>query len=262
MPTGPAPTPYHVYDGDGLSIFGRVDPKAVSDVFAGEDVYPVTYKDGSVAAGFIFADFRSASMGPHRELQFFILSSFKAGEEIDSRPMSLPLAMALKPDWGTLCVKLWNDDRSVIAYNNDYLGLNASYADFDVSIGAGDHAITLNISDEGQAPILSADIRGLKSSAPSAMWEMLRIAGFKKMMSLGRQPYFRGSVINRKSDVLPANRQAPILTSSDRSVSRFWDAGSHSLTVHHDMIAQLGFEPRAVQHISPFRFIYLHPDDV
>ncbi len=260
LSTGRAPTPYHVYDGDGVTIYGRVDAQAAAPIFATEDVYPVTYEDGSVAAGIIFAEFRDASMGPHCELQFFILSSYEQNQTIDNRAMSLPMAMALKPDWGTLCVKLWNNDLSVIAYNNDYLGLNAAYAAFDVTIGADGQGVAFKVVDEAQEHILSADIQGLTSTPFANMWEMLRIAGIAQMLKLGRQPYFQGSVINRKSSVLPANRQAPIFTSSDRSVSKYWNKDTDHLTIGCDEIGRLAFQPRAVQHIKPFRFIYLHPD--
>ncbi len=258
LSTGQAPTPYHVYGGDGVTIYGRINAQAAAPLFAAEDVYPVHYDDGSIAAGFIFADFRDASMGPHCELQFFILSSFKKGQTIDNRAMSLPLAMALQPEWGTLCVKLWNNDRAVIAYNNDYLGLNAAYAAFDLSIK--DDSVAFNVMDEAQADILSVEIRDLKSTALSNAWEMVRIAGVWQMLKLGRQPYFQGSVINRKSAVMPENRQAPIFTSSDRSISKHWNRDIDQLAVGNDDIRRLAFQPRAVQHIKPFRFIYLHPD--
>ena len=69
--TGTAPTPYLVQDGEAVLIFGSVNADLVQPELVNESIHPVATSEGRVAAGFIIADFRSASMGPHSELQFF-----------------------------------------------------------------------------------------------------------------------------------------------------------------------------------------------
>ncbi len=152
--TGTAPTPYLVQDGEAVLIFGSVNADLVQPELVNESIHPVATSEGRVAAGFIIADFRSASMGPHSELQFFTLASDQPGEIIGSSPYALPIAMGTRPDWGTLCMRLWNDDTSVLAYNNEYLGLNAEPAVFSHLDGEDPDNITFDAKGSDGNPII------------------------------------------------------------------------------------------------------------
>ncbi|SIN59535.1 hypothetical protein SAMN02745824_0063 [Parasphingorhabdus marina DSM 22363] len=260
LETGTAPVPYHVYDGEGLLIFGHADHDALTALLEKEGICPVTTMSGDIAAGFIMADFRDASMGPHHELQFFVLVSERPGETIDDAPFALPLAMAGRPDWGTLCVRLWNDRADVIAYNNDYLGLNARMASFGL-FDRNEGQVGFRVTAETGDPIIEGRIRESRSTSLKAGWEMLRIAGLREIMRLGRMPYAPGHVVNRISRILPQNRKAQIFTSSDKNIARHWDPSHDCLTISEPEIADLDFRPLAIQNIRPFRFVYRHPDD-
>ncbi|MEO9470434.1 hypothetical protein [Parasphingorhabdus sp.] len=259
LSTGPAPRPYHVYDGEGLLIFGHADPACVDEFLTGEDLYPVLHVSGRVAAGFIIADFREASMGPHHELQFFILASQKPGETISDAAVALPLAMALRPEWGTLCVRLWNDTSTVVAYNNEYLGLNAELADFDL-FARRDNAIGFHVSLKDGQSIIHGRAREANATPLSVFWKMLRYAGLRQLINLGRMPFAPGHVINRVSSVLTENRKAQIFTSSDHNVLRNWEKEVDRLDIGEPGLAQIDFQPVAVQNLRPFRFVYRHPD--
>lgn len=260
LSTGPAPKPYHVYGGEALLIFGHADPAGVNEFLEGENLYPVLTASGRVAAGFIMADFREASMGPHHELQFFVLVSEKSGETISDAAVELPLAMATRPLWGTLCVRLWNDCSAVVAYNNEYLGLNAELANFDL-FTRGEGAIGYHVSETAGRPIIKGTVREAKATTLSAVWEMLRVAGPRQLIRLGRMSYAPGHVINRVSSVLTENRKAQIFTSSDHNVLRHWDAAVDQLDIGEASLAQIDFQPVSIQNLKPFRFVYRHPDD-
>ncbi|MGP1281711.1 MAG: hypothetical protein ACTS1X_01930 [Parasphingopyxis sp.] len=261
LSTGPAPTPYRVHDGEALLIFGDVASDRMRQSIDGEAVHPVEMAPGRAAAGFIMADFRQASMGAHGELQFFALVSEREGESIEDAPLALPIAMATRPDWGTLCCNLWNDLDSVVAYNNEYLGLNARHAAFRLFEKSQGRSVGFAVSDEAGNAIIEGRFQPRRSTPFSAMWEMMRIAGMRDLIALGRAPYVRGNVVNRIGSVMPKNRKAPIFTSSDRNVARHWDPRVDKLEIAEPALSALDFRPRALQHLRPFRFVYRHPDD-
>ena len=261
LSTGTAPTPYHVYDGEALLIFGDVAADTIAAAIDGENVHLVEIAPGRVAAGMIMADFRDASMGPHHELQFFVLVAGQPGETIADLPLALPIALA-SPGYATLCFKLWNDADAVLAYNNDYLGLNASPAEFRLFQQQADKSLAFSVTGAGGAPILHGQWAPKKRTAVSAMWEMLKIAGWRRFMALGRAAYAKGAVVNRRSAVMPDNRPAPIYSAADHNVARHWDKATDQLEISGAAIADLDFQPRALQHLWPFRFVYRHPDDL
>lgn len=261
LSTGEAPAPYLVEDGEALLIFGTVDRDILAAALGYEDVHPVLRTDKRVAAGFIVADFRKASMGPHSELQFFLLVSPNAGEFIEDTPFALPLAMASRPELGTLCMHLWNDDASVIAYNNEYLGLNAAEATFDLFRQDGEGRLAFAVAETSGAPVLSGKLEPSRSTSFGIMRSMAGIVGWRRLLALGFAPYSMGYVINRKSAVMPDNRRAQIFTAARHNVMRAWDSSSDKLTVANPNLALLDFRPDCVQRLWPFQFAYRHPDD-
>ncbi len=259
--TGTAPTPYLVHDGEAILIFGTVNSDFLMPELAHETVHAVNTVEGRVAAGFILANFREASMGPHSELQFFTLASRRSGESISPAPFAVPIAMGTRPDWGTLCMRLWNDDKSVLAYNNEYLGLNAEEAMFRHFDGNDPENIYFDVASSGGNPIISGQIARQESTTPGVMWDMLKLAGFIRFLKLGMAPYTSGHVINKVSSAMPTNRHAQIFTASDNNIVRQWSKDNDSLKISDPMISALDFVPVSVQHLWPFRFVYRHPDD-
>ncbi|GAB5488513.1 MAG: hypothetical protein Pars2KO_20830 [Parasphingorhabdus sp.] len=259
--TGAAPTPYLVQDGEAILIFGSINSSLLRPELKNESVHPVHTVEGRAAAGFILADFRQASMGPHSELQFFVLASHQSGESIGAAPFALPIAMGTRPDWGTLCMRLWNDESSVLAYNNEYLGLNAEAAMFRHFDGDDPENIPFNVESADGKPIISGHVNRQQSTAPGVMWEMLKLVGFVRFLKLGMAPYASGHVINKVSSVMSTNRKAQIFTASDKNIVRQWAGATDSLKISDPMIKELDFDPVSVQHLWPFRFVYRHPDD-
>lgn len=260
--TGTAPTPYLVQNGEAILIFGSVDSDLLGPELADETVHAVSTTEGRAAAGFIVADFHQASMGPHSELQFFILTSYQPEQSIGAAAYALPIAMGTRPDWGTLCMRLWNDSKSVLAYNNEYLGLNAAAARFCHLDRQNLDNVHFDVASADGMPIISGHIEFQNSTAPGAMWDMLKLAGFVRFLKLGMAPYASGHVINKVSSVMPTNRQAQIFTASDNNIVRKWSNAKDSLDISDPMIKALNFDPVSVQHLWPFRFVYRHPDDV
>ncbi|RED16167.1 hypothetical protein [Parasphingopyxis lamellibrachiae] len=261
LSTGKAPTPYLVHDGQALLVFGSVDGDALQSNLADEAIHPVATFRGRMAAGFILADFHEASMGPHCELQFFVLTSDDADRSIGASPFALPLAMATRPKWATVCMRLWNNTRPVIAYNNEYLGLNAEYGEFDLFKGDSPKGLEFAVTGNRGEPIVTGSVRRRRSTAMSAMWQMAKLAGLRRFLALGAAPFVSGHVVNRVGSVMPFNRRAQIFTMSDHNVVRPWSDTADTIQIHEPEIHALGFRAVSVQHLWPFRFVYRHPDD-
>jgi hypothetical protein len=261
LSTGNAPTPYLVQDGEALLIFGSIDAESLRSALAGEAIYPVATSESRMAAGFIFADFHEASMGPHCELQFFVLASDRPGEMIGSSPYALPIAMATNPNWGTVCMQLWNNSRPVIAYNNEYLGLNAEYAELELFSGDEPRNIKVEVTGSSGDPIVKGSVRRRRSTTLPAIWHMAKLTSLRRLMRLGAAPFVGSHVINRVSSVMPANRRAQIFTASDHNVVRKWSDTTDAIQIFDPEISALDFTAVSVQHLWPFRFVYRHPDD-
>ncbi|MCI2397848.1 hypothetical protein [Aliiroseovarius subalbicans] len=261
--TGAEPVPYRAEDGEGLMLIGRGNLETVTQAMGSEGVHPVVTASGHAAMGIILSDFRKASHGAHREIQVFALCSKTPGEVIGDDAMALPVAMTTRSDLGTLCLHLWNDTARVVAFNTEYLGLNARLAACEFFPRDGD-AVTFACADKETGPILRGQIGFQKRPSLATLWEVLRIAGWRAFVHLGRSPYAGAFVVNKRSDVLPENRFAPTFTGADKMVTRHWndgrDDGRDRLELLHPDLQPYGFEPIAVEHMWPFRFVYHHPD--
>ena len=125
---GPVPTPYHVYDGQGVLIGGTADSARVSELLRAERVHPIKMRDGRALMGVWVVDFTDASLGPHKELQFSILVSHEPVAPVEDHPFALLKALFVNPAARMFCYRLWNDSPTAVAYNRELLGLPAALA--------------------------------------------------------------------------------------------------------------------------------------
>lgn len=253
------PTPYHVYDGQGTVLCGACDAAALEPAFAGQDVHPVLTASGQGVLCLFLCDFTQASHGPHLECQVAALASPTPGARISDTPEAPLSAMAMRPDWGLLSVHLWNDTAPVVAYNRDYLGLDAASATGFITRAKG--RMTVQFNDASGAPLMTGDLALNRRSDLRSMAALMRLMGVRGIWRAARQKFATAHLINRKGAVLPENRRARTMTAPDTLVITRFRPGRDRFEMVHPALARLGFQPACAEHFSPFRFVYLHPDD-
>lgn len=258
LSTGSAPKPYHVYDGHGLVIVGHCDAEALAGGFAGQDVHPVQTEGGKGILVLFICDFAEASHGPHLEFHITALAAPQTGQRLSDEPAAALAALATRKDWGVLSLHLWNDLAGVVAYNTEYLGLDARECAGRVDI-AGDR-LSFEFS-EGSTPLISGDVRQNARSDTGLMLQVMRKLGWSGLLEAIRRKPAEARVINRKSDVIARNGRALTLTAPDTMVVTEVKAGPDQIDFATGPLAAYGFVPEIMEHVTPFRFVYVHPDD-
>lgn len=258
LSTGPAPTPYHVYDGHGLIILGICEAAAVAHHFTGQDVFPVLTKRGDAILVLFVCDFPDASHGPHVEFHITALAAPDPDQSLPNDPAAALAALATQPDWGVLSLHLWNDSAAVVAYNTEYLGLSAMQATGQVTPGATH--VEFTFSDADKSPIASGCVRVQRRSEAGLMLRVMRHLGFAGVRQASKKEPSSAHVINRKCDVLPRNGRAQTWTAPDQMIVSTFDPAHDHLEMHEGPLARCRFQPKIIEHLTPFRFIYLHPD--
>jgi hypothetical protein len=263
LSTGHAPTPYHVYDGNGLLICGAADLAAVEHRLKGQDVYPVKTASGRAIMGIFACDFQKASLGPHTELQVSALVSRKTGEVVRDHAFALPAAMVTRPDWGTICMHIWNDTDTVVTYNRDYLGLNPQLGAGKIDRPRGQKSFRFLAPEDGansSEVILAGQVSEKSRPSFGALFALGRMTGFGSLLRITRQPYVTAFVINMKNSVFPENRRATTYAAPDVNVLQIFDPDHDELTITAAALRSYDFTPLCLQHISPFRFVYVKPE--
>lgn len=259
LSTGPAPVPYHVYDGHGLVVFGTCAASAVEAVFAAQDVHPVLTETGLAIVVTFICDFAKASHGAHLELHMTVLSAPTSGETLRDDPAAWLSALAIRQDWGLLSLHLWNDTPRVVAYNTEYLGLQASLCTGKVSIEK--NCVEFTFAGEDGAALVSGKIRRNARSDGGLLWRVMRGLGWRGLWAAMRKRPTSAYLINRKSAVLGRNGRAQTLTAPDQMIVTAFDPALDRFEMS-GVLGPYGFVPRVAQHIWPFRFVFRHPDDV
>ena len=278
LSTGAAPTPYAVQEAEAAMILGAADMGAAQAAMAAEGVHPVAAGPGRAAMGLILCDFSLASLGPHAEAQLFTLCADAPGVDLGPAGMAMPVALGLRAEISIFCLHLWNDLPAAVAYNSEYLGLQARRARCKAGTAEGAwrfsardaeaqgaearvaEARDAEAQDAEGAPILDATVADGATGAGRAFLEILRLAGPVGLWRLASAPYTRTHVVNRRGPVMAENRRAPIRMAPGKVISRPWDPGRDRLDLHAAELSGYGFAPRAVQRLRRFRFVYLHPD--
>ena len=259
LSTGSAPVPYHVYNGHGLLVLGTCKADILQRRFADEDVHPVLTRAGKGILVLFICDFPNASHGPHTEFHITALSAPTVGEVVPDDPSAALAALGLRPDWGVLSLHLWNDDPDVVAYNTEYLGLEATQLQGGVIKTA--RKLCFDCRDMDGEAIVSGKVRIPKRSDAGLMWRIMRALGLRGVWHAGMNKVSQATVINRKSPVMPYNGRAQTFTAPDKVVVTAFDPEKDEIETASGPLAANGFTPHILQHLWPFRFVYLHPDD-
>lgn len=258
LSTGAAPTPYHVYDGHGTLLTGTCDAQRLLSAFDGQDVFPVLTEAGRGVLLIFICQFNDASHGPHLELHITALCAPHADARLPDAPAAALAALATKPDWGALSLHLWNDSPEVVAYNSEYLGLQAQ-----TCVGAitpTDTAVSFDLRSTKGALISAGQLRRTAKSDGKLMASVLKHLGWRGLWDAVRRKPAMAHVINRKGAVLAYNGRAKTLTAPDTMTLCAFDPAQDQLITDAGPLADYGFTPQIIEHITPFRFVYLHPD--
>jgi hypothetical protein len=258
LSTGEAPTPYHIYDGYGLFIGGVCDLVAAQQLLKPETVAPLQTIDGQALMGVWICDFTDASLGPHHELQFSIFVSGQPVAPIDLRPFTLLTLMLTRPDIQMLCHGLWNNTPTVVAYNREYLSLNARHTDSRIERDPKAARFAFNDQTTGQA-ILAGAVQQPQRASWRANLNFMTSIGFKRSLALRRQPWISMTVLNPVGVMLDRNAAAQTFTSNAVTVLRYFDPRADRLDFGDTPYRALRFVPHFVQYMAGFKFVYLQP---
>jgi hypothetical protein len=252
---GTVPTPYHIYDGNGVFIGGTANLSAVRELLRNEFVLPVETTDGDTLMGIWICNFTDASLGPHHELQFSFFTT--SGQPALVRVHRLGLiSLMMRPEVRMLCHGLWNNTPRAVAYNREVLSLDARLTTSEIDYGKKAFSFNFHDSITGQ-PVLSGDLA--KAASLRASWDLVCHLGLRRTLEFSRQPWVGLPILNPTGVFLPTNEVAESYTKNDKNLVRYFDEGKDRLEFGDNAYARLSFEPQFVQYMEGFKFVYLHP---
>lgn len=260
LSVGRVSVPYQTYDGHGVFIGGTANLAYVSQQLQSENVAPIQTDDGKAVMGIWVVDFTDASLGAHTELQFSILVSHQPVAPIESHSLTLLKALFAHPDARMFCYRLWNNTETVVAYNNELLGLNAQISHSTIQRKNGMTAF--NFTDANDQLIFEGQVREDKRTSPQVGWQLSRLMGLRNTLKAFPQPFLGAKVVNPISETVPFNGDAQSYVAADSPVLQWWNNQTDSITFGQPQMADLNFEPQFIEHFAPFRFVYLQPDEV
>ena len=252
---GELPVPYHIYDGYSFFIGGTADFEAVKSLIKDEDLIPIQTTDGKAVMAIWVADFTSASLKPHHELQFSIFVSKTKNTPLESHPFNALVALT-RQDVKMLCHGLWNNTQDVVAYNRELLSLNARLTSSNIQ--SSGNTIKFVFEDAGtNTPIISGSIKNTPTS--SALFAFMSKLGLRDSLKLMSEPWSSMDIVNPKGVILDKNATAKAFAKSDVNVLHTFDS-TDSLHIEHPLYKSLNFTPDTVQYADKCKFIYLHPE--
>ena len=254
---GKVPTPYHVYDGQGVLIGGTADLGNIRELLREEEVLPMQTADGQAVMGIWVVDFTAASLGPHNELQFSILVSHKPTKPIESHSLTLLKALFVNPDARMFSYKLWNNTETAVAYNRDLLGLNANLSEGSIRRAGGQKSFRF-VGEAGEL-LCEGQVGEAGRTPPGTGWALSRLLGLRQTLRAFSQPYLEAKVVNPIGEIVPYNGDAQSYLASDAPVVQFFDPDVDALIFNKAYADAFKFQPRFIEHFAPFRFVYLQP---
>jgi hypothetical protein len=251
-------TPYRVEDGAMLLIAGTCDGGAASVVTEPLGLDPVRTDDGRAVAALWIADFTTANLGPHGELQLSIFAEQHCGDVVSAGPWAFYEAVTRASAPWMVCHRLWNTTPRVVRYNDEHLGLAVELA------GGGlrrDGAAWAFDFTDPQGQRLAEGIIDLpRRTSPGDAWRLSRAIGLRAASALARETP-SVSVVSPRLGESGALRVAATHTQAGRAVLRNWNAQDH-LALRDPALEGLAFAPTMVAAFTEVRFVYLRPDEL
>jgi len=259
LPTGEAPTPYHIYNGYGLFIGGECNLDAARQLLAPEQVTPLATTQGKAIMGIWVCNFSEASLGAHHELQFSLFVTRQPAAPIEPHPFNTLWLMLTRPDVLMVCHGLWNNTPTVVAYNRQQLSLNARLT--DSQIDRDPHSVRFSYRDAAtQSAIFAGEVEKPQQANLRASLGLSAKIGFRRLMAATKEPWTSMQVINSIGHGLERNAAARTFSTNTTNVFTLFDRRTSSLKFGPTPYAGLHFEPHCVQYMDGFKFVYLDPE--
>lgn len=252
-------TPYHIYDGDLLSIGGTIDYRAARDLLAKEYLTPLIDENGRALAAFWVADFTDANLGPHHELQFSLFAASVPGPAIPAGRYAIFHALAARPDTKMVCHGLWNNTKRVVRYNSEHLFLDAGYALSTIKHTNG--RVEFEFLNPSGKMLLRGKVCPGRFQLPGPLWRMIRQVGFRGMIQALRANYIEVPVVNTRSATARENLVSRTYSRSNRQILAPFSKEDR-IEIGHPPYATLDFRPDYVQNSRGVGFVYLRPEPI
>jgi hypothetical protein len=214
--------------------------------------------EGRTLAGLWVCDFAHANLGPHRELHFFVAATRRPMLSVIPHPFILLRLILADAGLGLFCHRLWNDSERVVAYNRELLGLDARLARGRVE-QEPDRTRFVFRAATGD-PLVEGAVGRADHTPAGLTWQIFRLLGpgLARRAAPGR--VLESRVINPKGIAFGDNRAARTFLAPDRTVVQRWDAAADSLAWSAEPYADADFRPTFVEHLWPYRFVYVEPE--
>lgn len=260
LSTGPAPTPYHVYDGHAALVGGTANVQIVRSLLQEEELHPVVTRSGRALAALWVCDFQDASLGPHLELQVSFFTSRIPLDPVPEHPFLILKLLAEEAPAGQsvqmFCHALWNDREPVVAYNREHLGLPAMLAAGNVNRDLRRGLKEFHFSTPEGARLVAGTLLEKTRTPLGAAASLSRLLGLTRALQLNRQPWLEAEVANPRSAAFPFNGTAHTYLSFDRAVLHTFDPRREQLAFGPDIYPGLDFRPEQVEHMLGIKFVY------
>lgn len=250
-------TPYHIYDGDLLSIGGTVEFHAAKDLLAKEYLTPLTDENGRALATFWVADFTDANLGPHHELQFSLFASSAPGPAIAAGKYAIFHALANRPEIKMVCHGLWNNTKRVVRYNSEHLFLDARFTQSSITRANG--RVDFEFLNASGNMLLRGNVGAGGFQLPGPLWHMIRQVGLRGLRQILSADYIEVPVVNTRSAAARENLESRTYSRSTRQILAPFSK-SDWIEIGHSPYSKLNFQPDFVQVNRGVGFVYLRPE--
>ncbi len=85
--------------------------------------------------------------------------------------------------------------------------------------------------------------------------------GLRQTLRTFSQPYLGAKVVNPIGDGFPNNADAQSYLASDAPVVQLLNEVADAIVIHQTEATEVNFQPNFTEHFSPFRFVYLQPEN-
>lgn len=258
--SGSVTAPYHIYNGSLIFIGGSADADAVQTLLHDQQILPLRTTSGKAWMGIWIGDFTDANLGAHQELQVSFFVSNTAQAPVPDHPLELLKRMLLDPSLRMLCHGLWNNTKTVVAYNRELLHLDAHLTSGSIRSDASGKRTQFRFTDSERDSLLiegnvtTPSTQGLRESLA-----FMRTVGVPDLFKALRAPSISVNVVNTISTAVPHQLTARTFTKSDQQGLRFFDPQRDSIHFGDLPYSNLGFEPRFMSGAYGVRFVYLEP---
>jgi hypothetical protein len=260
LSTGPAPVPYHVYDGSCTLLGGTAALSAVNHLLRAEQVTPLVDSAGRALMGVWVCDFRQASLGLHRELQVAFFVSRRPVEAIPAHPLAVLRLLAFDHRARMLAYRIWNDRPAPVAYNREVLGLDARQGVGEISLDRAAARLAFSFFDgESGDAVFGGEVRALRRTTPRAFFALINAFGLSGMRQFLALPWIPVQVVNPIGETLTHNAEAQAYAAAEAVVLQLYDPAYDSIRFAGESFQALDFQPTFVEHMDGFRFVYLNP---